>query len=270
MVIEPPIFHVGEASVRIGAQTIIDGLSFDLKAGEFLCILGPNGAGKSTCLKVLVGLTAVAEGEVLLSGVPVATTSRRELATKVSYVPQGDPGGFAFTVRSFVEMGRYPYLGPWQPLSLADREAVEQAMRTTEVHHLADRLIGSLSGGERQRTVIAAALAQGGRVLLLDEPTSFLDYRHQLQVLELLEHLHQEQGYTIIAVTHDLNSTLGLADRALALVAGRSVFFGPPGELLDDRRLEQIFDCPFSMVDAPGLDIPVLVPKRSRVGRGRP
>jgi iron complex transport system ATP-binding protein len=153
-------------------------------------------------------------------------------------------------------------------LSAADHDAVEEAMRTTEVRHLAQRLIGSLSGGERQRTVIAAALAQGGRTLLLDEPTSFLDYRHQIQVLDLLDRLHREQEYTIVTVTHDLNSTLEIADRALALVDGRSVFFGDPAALLDDDRLESIYGCAFTMVDRAAAKMPIVVPERPRSSAG--
>ncbi|MCD4748989.1 MAG: ABC transporter ATP-binding protein [Thermoanaerobaculales bacterium] len=244
-----PMIRAEEVSVQINHSVILDEVGFTLREAQFLTIIGPNGAGKSTLLKVIDGLIYPTGGKVEIAGRSLEEYDRRALARTVSFVPQGDPGGFGFTVRSFVEMGRYSYLKPWAPLSPDDRLAVKLAMKTTEVTHLADRFLGSLSGGERQRTLIAAALAQGGRVLLLDEPTSFLDYRHQVQVLELLEQLHSEKGYTIVVVTHDLNSTVPLSDLVLALKAGRVAFAGPPKELMDIAVLEEIFGGSFRLVD---------------------
>ncbi|MCK5378607.1 MAG: ABC transporter ATP-binding protein, partial [Acidobacteria bacterium] len=163
-------------------------------------------------------------------------------------------------------MSRYPYLGPWEPLSRRDREAVDQAMATTEVLHLSDRLLGTLSGGERQRTLIAAALAQGGRVVLLDEPTSYLDYRHQVQVLDLLDHLHRDLGYTLVVVTHDLNATVGCSDSVLALKDGRVAFAGTPEGLLDVDRLAAIYENDFELVKRGVGSVPLVVPTRG--GRG--
>lgn len=267
---EPPLLKIENVVVRYNGQTVLDQLSFELGRGEFLSILGPNGAGKSTCLKVLDGIIEPSAGRIELRGRPFSSLSRRELAKEISYVPQGDPGGLAFSVQAFVEMGRYPYLGPWQPLGPKDHEAVQEAMRRTEIDHLAERLIGSLSGGERQRTVIAAALAQGGSILLLDEPTSFLDYRHQVQILNLLDRLHCEHAYTIVAVTHDLNSTVAMSDVALALDRGRAVLFGKPEELFDVGRLEKIYKSPFSLIERPDGGAPIVVPERRGDSRGRP
>ena len=211
------MFRLSGLAVRLNGATLLDDISFDIGESEFLTVVGPNGAGKTTLLRVLDRLIKPSAGKVTLKGQDLGRFDRRHLARTVSFVPQTDLGGTDFTVRAFVEMGRYPYLGPWEPLGAGDREAVEQALATTEIAHLGDRLLGTLSGGERQRTLIAAALAQGGRVLLLDEPTSYLDYRHQVQVLDLLDHLNRDLGYTLVVVTHDLNATVGCSDSVMAL-----------------------------------------------------
>ncbi len=264
----PPVLQVEDLSVRLNGAEVLSRVNFEVGEGEFLTIIGPNGAGKSTLLRVLDGLVNPTRGQVRLVQSLLSTFDRRQLARIVSYVPQGDPGGVAFTVRAFVEMGRYAYLGPWSPLAAADLAAVDEALATTEVLHLADRQLGSLSGGERQRTLIAAALAQGGRLLLLDEPTSYLDYRHQIQVMDLLEHLHRDRGYAVVAVTHDLNLTVPLSDKVLALKEGEVSFHGRPEKLLDEQLLESIFSSPFSLIPVAGGP-PLIVPaRRNHLGSG--
>lgn len=256
------VFRLKEIGVRLNGAVLLDGISFELGGGEFLTVVGPNGAGKTTLLRVLDRLIKPTAGTIEIEGTDLAVIDRRQLARTVSHVPQADLGGSDFSVRAFVEMARYPYLGPWEPLGPGDHEAVEQAMETTEVAHLGDRLFGTLSGGERQRTLIAAALAQGGRVVLLDEPTSYLDYRHQVQVLDLLEHLHRDLGYTLVVVTHDLNATVGNSDSVLALKNGRVAFAGTPAGLLDGDRLAAIYDHEFELVERSGGRVPLVVPSR--------
>ena len=204
-------------------------------AGELLAIIGPNGAGKSTLLRALDGLQAAHRGRVEVDGRSVSGYRRRDLARVVSFVPQTDVPADDYTVRAFVEMGRYPHLATWSALTADDRRAVDEALELTEIDHLAARPMKTLSGGERQRVWIAAALAQGGTILLLDEPTSFLDYRHQVQILDLLGRLHAEGGYTVVAVTHDLNGLVADADSVLALVDGRVEFSGTAGGALRRR-----------------------------------
>lgn len=256
------VFRLNGIGVRFNGAILLDDISFELGGGEFLTVVGPNGAGKTTLLRILDRLVKPTEGSIELEGKDLAVIDRRQLARTVSYVPQTDLGGSDFTVRAFVEMARYPYLGLWEPLGTGDHEAVEQAMATTEVVHLGDRLFGTLSGGERQRTLIAAAVAQGGRVLLLDEPTSYLDYRHQVQVLNLLEHLHRDLGYTLVVVTHDLNATVGYSDSVLALKNGRIAFAGTPMGLLDGDRLAAIYENDFELVERTGGGVPLVVPSR--------
>lgn len=231
--------------------------------GEFLTVIGPNGAGKSTLLRCLDGILAPSNGRVLIDDRPVGDYGRRELARTVSYVPQPDAGPLDYSVRSFVEMGRFSHISSWAALTENDAKAVNDAMEVTGVVDLADRSMSSLSGGERQRASIAAALAQGGSILLLDEPTSFLDYRHQVQILDLLDRLHDENGMTIVAVTHDLNSTVASSDWVLALKDGRVAATGKPTELLDADALAAIYDARFRLIEGGHRGLPLVLPARN-------
>ena len=263
------VFRVEGLGVRLNGANLLDDIAFELGKGQFMTIVGPNGAGKTTLLRVLDGLIRPTGGVVLLEGRGLETFDRRKLAQIVSFVPQGGFGGSDFTVRAFVEMGRYPYLGPWEPHGSQDIEAVEQAMMTTEVKHLENRLLGTLSGGERQRTLIAGALAQGGRVLLLDEPTSFLDYRHQVQILDLLDHLNRDLRMTLIVVTHDLNATVGSSDSVLALKDGCVAYAGEPEGLLDTARLAGIYENEFELIPRGRGITPLVLPARGGSGLRR-
>jgi iron complex transport system ATP-binding protein len=255
--------QVTDLEVRLGEAEILRRVSLTVGRGEFLSVIGPNGAGKSTLLRCLDGIIPPSGGEVLVDGRRLPDYGRRELARAVSYVPQTEGSILDFTVRSFVEMGRYPFLRAWATLSAGDVAAVVEAMELTEVADLADRTLSSLSGGERQRATIAAALAQGGSILLLDEPTSFLDYRHQVQVLDLIDRLHRERGLTVVAVTHDLNSIVASADSVVALKDGRVAAAGRPAELLEVDVLAAIYDADFRLV-AGGYDgLPLVLPARN-------
>jgi iron complex transport system ATP-binding protein len=258
-----PRILVEDLAVRLGEAEILCEVSMSVKSGEFLSVIGPNGAGKSTLLRCLDGILRPSSGRVEIDGRPVADYGHRELARTVSYVPQPDAGPVEYTVRSFIEMGRYPHVGAWAALTEEDVEAVRRAMDLTGVAGLADRSMASLSGGERQRASIAAALAQSASILLLDEPTSFLDYRHQVQILDLLDQLHRESGLTIVAVTHDLNSTVASSDSVLALKRGRVVATGQPGELLNRDTLATIFEADFRLIDGGHRGYPVVLPARN-------
>ena len=258
-----PKIVVEDLSLRLGEAEILRDVSLRVEKGEFLTIIGPNGAGKSTLLRCLDGILEPSQGRVLIDDRPISGFGRRELARAVSYVPQPEAGPLDYIVRSFVEMGRYPHVNAWAALTEADVAAVTDAMELTGVADLADRSMSSLSGGERQRASIAAALAQGGSVLLLDEPTSFLDYRHQVQILDLLDRLHHENSLTIIAVTHDLNSTVASSDAVLALKNGRVAATGNPAELLDTEILASIYDADFRLIAGGHRDLPLVLPARN-------
>lgn len=257
-----PKILVEELSVRLGQAEILKRVSITVEPGGFVAVIGPNGAGKSTLLRCLDGLIQPASGRIVIDGRPLAELGRRELARTVSYVPQPDGGSLDYTVRSFVEMGRFPHLGSWAALTETDVLAVREAMELTEVAALAGRTMASLSGGERQRASIAAALAQGGSILLLDEPTSFLDYRHQVQILGLIDRLHRERALTVVAVTHDLNSTVASADAVIALKNGRVAFEGRPADLLREEALAAIYDADFRLVAGGHRGLPIVQPAR--------
>ena len=259
----PAAFAARELAVEVGGVEILRNLSFELARGEFLSVIGPNGAGKSTLIRCLGALIRPTAGEIELDGRPLSSFARRELARAVSYVPQADVRALPFTVRSFVEMGRYPHVGSWAALKAEDQAAVAEALESTDTLHLAERSMRSLSGGERQRVLIASALAQGGSILLLDEPTAFLDYRHQMQVVELLERLHGERGYTIVVATHDLNRMVAAADTALALRAGSVAYEGPVAGVFSVERLDSIYDTSFELVATTGRATPLVVPARN-------
>jgi len=261
--VNAPKILVEDLSVSFGEAEILHEVSLAVGRGEFLTVIGPNGAGKSTLLRCLDGILVPSHGRVFIDDRPLTEIGRRELARTVSYVPQPDAGPLDYSVRSFVEMGRFPHINAWAALTEADAEAVTDAMELTGVAELADRSMSSLSGGERQRASIAAALAQGGSILLLDEPTSFLDYRHQVQILDLLDRLHDESGMTIVAVTHDLNSTVASSDSVLALKDGRVAATGRPAELLDADVLAAIYDADFRLIAGGHRGLPLILPARN-------
>jgi iron complex transport system ATP-binding protein len=254
---------VSNASVVADEAPILCDVSVRIDPGSFLSVIGPNGAGKSTLVRCVAGLERPTRGSVTLDGDDLSDGSRRALARRISYVPQADARVLPFTVRAFVEMGRYPHLGSWASLGADDVQAVNQALDSTDALHLEDRSMGSLSGGERQRVFIAAALAQGGEYLLLDEPTTFLDYRHQMEIVELLERLHREEGLAVVTATHDLNSTVAVSDRVLALREGRAVFQGPAHEVLSEDLLQSIYGNRFNLISGGGRELPLVVPARN-------
>ena len=263
MTTEAPRIEVRGLEVRLGDADVLAGVDLTVAAGELLAVIGPNGAGKTTLLRSLDALQAIDGGEVSIDGRPVSAYRRRELARVISYVPQTDAPADGYTVRSFVEMGRYPYLAAWSALTADDRAVVDEALELTGTSHLQERSMKTLSGGERQRVGIAAALAQGGTILLLDEPTSFLDVQHQVQILDLLGRLHAEVGYTVVAVTHDLNGLVADADSVLALVDGRVRFSGSPAELFDASVLAGIFANDFVLVPGGRRGLPLVTPARN-------
>jgi iron complex transport system ATP-binding protein len=253
-----PVLEVEGLTVRIDGTTILDDVSLTIGPGELLSIIGPNGAGKSTLIRCLDGLVTPDRGVIRVMGRPLGAYPRRQLARIISYVPQTGTPAFQFSVGNFVEMGRYPHLGSWASLGAEDIAAVGSALAMTETDHLVDRSMASLSGGERQRVFVAAALAQGGSVLLLDEPTTYLDFRHQVQIVDLLERLNHDQGMTIVAATHDLNRTVPVSDTVVALREGRVVLHGPADLVFDSERLAAIYDTNFRLIPS-GADAPPLV-----------
>jgi iron complex transport system ATP-binding protein len=257
----PNAVDVRDFSLSLSGQRILDGVSFGVRRGETLAIVGPNGAGKTTLLKCLAGLLVGDSGEIRLDGRPLAAYGRKQLARRMSYVPQADSQPVPFTVEQFVLMGRYPYLSPFSPVSREDRDVARGAMEQTDTAQFSERRLDTLSGGERQKVYIAAALAQGGEILLLDEPTTFLDYHHQEDICRVLGETARRRNLTMISVTHDVNRAAIASDRIVALRWGRVVFLGTPAEIMRPDVLHEIYQSEFTLVDHPRMGLPMIVPQ---------
>lgn len=234
---------------------IIDNISMSLSRGEFLGIIGPNGAGKSTMLRLLCGILRPKQGEIQLFGKNLHEQSQRTIAQNIAFVPQETHFALNFSVEDVVLMGRYPYKRPFQPEDQKDHMAVEHAMNAANVEQFRNRPINSLSSGERQRVVIARALAQAPRILLLDEPTSHLDLHHQHTIMELLEKLNDE-GISIVVVHHDLNLASLYCKNLILIHEGKIYAEGKPAELLNKRMLKEVYGTEVTIVRHPEKKVP--------------
>jgi len=239
----------------------LDGVSMDVPAGSLYTVLGPNGSGKSTLMKALLGVLPVASGTAEVDGRPTGAWSRRELARAVGVVPQAETIAFPLKVREMVAMGRYPHMGPLGTAGDADRTAIARALDQCDVAHLAERDVMTLSGGELQRARIARALAQDPRALVLDEPTSSLDIRHEMAILELLR-ASADAGITVLVVTHGLDLAGRFADRMLLLAQGRVAAEGVPSDVLTSEVLEAVYRWPIAVHEDASTGTPRVTPLR--------
>jgi len=238
-----------------GRRAVRD-IDASIASGEMVAVLGPNGAGKTTLLKLAAGLLRATAGEALVDGRDVTTWPRRRLAQCVAYLPQETAPAFSFSVALMVELGRAPFQRGLGGLSPADRQAIEQALHDTATAELADRSFAELSGGERRRVLLAMALAQQPRLLLVDEPTAHLDLRFQLEVLRLLRALNQQRGVTVVAAMHDLNLASLFFNRLLLLRDGQLLADGTPRAMLTAERLAQAYDTQVMILPHPGTGRP--------------
>jgi iron complex transport system ATP-binding protein len=250
--------------LRYGDRTIVDGLDLELPGGAVTAIVGPNACGKSTLLRGLVRLLDPAAGTVTLDGADIHRMPARTLAKRMGLLPQQPVTPEAVTVEALVRLGRYPHQRMLSPWSKADQAAVEDALERTGTAELRDRQVDRLSGGQRQRVWIALALAQETDLLLLDEPTTFLDLRHQLDVLDLVADLHAEAGRTVVMVLHDLGQAARYADHLVVLKDGRLAAAGPPAEVLTAELVEAVFGVPCLVVPDPETGTPLVVPRARR------
>ncbi|WP_121743340.1 ABC transporter ATP-binding protein [Natronorubrum halophilum] len=222
-------------------EPIIGGESIAAEPGAVTALVGPNGSGKSTLLKGLANQLAPEGGSVLLGGDDVQSMGTKALARKLGLLSQESTSPSSITVEDLVYHGRYPHRGFFETVSEADREAVDRAIKLAGCGHLLEREVGSLSGGQKQLAWIAMALAQETDVLLLDEPTTFLDLHHQLAVLEIIEHLREESDITVVVVLHDIEQAARLADRMVVLENGEIRARGAPEEVVTEALLEEVF-----------------------------
>ncbi|RAO49246.1 Spermidine/putrescine import ATP-binding protein PotA [Micromonospora saelicesensis] len=241
-------------------RTVLDGLDLDLPTDAFTVIVGPNACGKSTLLRTMARLLTPRRGTVLLDGTAIRELPTREVARRLGVLPQSPLVPEGVTVADLVGRGRQPYQRWWRQWSSEDGAAVDQAMALADVTDLADRPVDSLSGGQRQRVWIAMTLAQDTDALLLDEPTTFLDLAHQVEVLDLLHRLRSERGRTVVAVLHDLNQAARYADHLVAMRAGAVVAAGPPREILTADLVRDVFGLACVVVPCPVTGAPLVVP----------
>lgn len=237
------IFELHDVWASYGGAPVLKGVSLEIGEGEVLGIAGPNSTGKTTLLRVLSKVLIPSRGSIRLLGQEMGQLSRFEVARIVACVPQEVQLVFPFTVKEMVLMGRYPHARHSFFETPEDLVVAEEAMVATGVLPLADKFLDQLSGGERQRAVIARALAQRPKVLLLDEPTVHLDLHHQAAILNLLKTLNRERRTTLVLVSHDLSVAATLTDRLLLLKKGEVYRIGPPEEVLEEKTLEEVYGC---------------------------
>ncbi|MFE6687082.1 ABC transporter ATP-binding protein [Streptomyces sp. NPDC057743] len=250
-------------------RTVVEGLDLDVPDGAVTVVVGPNACGKSTLLRALGRLLRPRSGAVLLDGTDLARIPTRKIAQSLGLLPQTPVAPEAITVADLVARGRQPHQRWWQQWSGQDERAVAEAMTRTDVAALADRPVDELSGGQRQRVWIAMALAQETDLLLLDEPTTYLDIAHQVEVLDLVRQLNHERGRTVVAVLHDLNQAARYADHLVAMKAGRVVAQGPPEKTVTADLVQEVFGLASVVVPDPVTGSPLVVPGRPWEGKAR-
>ncbi|MFD4112019.1 ABC transporter ATP-binding protein [Streptomyces niveus] len=249
-----------ELTLAYDDRTVVHDLELAVPDGRVSVIVGPNACGKSTTLRALGRLLKPKSGSVLLDGEELARIPTRKIAQSIGLLPQSPTAPEAITVADLVSRGRQPHQHWWQQWSEEDERAVTEAMARTDVTDLAERSVDELSGGQRQRVWIAMALAQETDLLLLDEPTTFLDIAHQVEVLDLVRRLNHEQGRTVVIVLHDLNQAARYADHLVAMKSGRIVAEGHPGEIVTAELVREVFGLESVVVPDPVTGSPLVVP----------
>jgi iron complex transport system ATP-binding protein len=265
----PPL-ALGDVAFAYGERQVLDRVELEVVAGEVVGLLGPNGSGKSTLVRIASGVLGGYRGSVRLAGDEIRSLAPREVARRVAVVPQESTFAFGYTALEVVLLGRHPHLAGTVFESRADVELAREALRRAGALELESRAIHELSSGERQRVVFAKALAQAAPLLLLDEPTSFLDIRHQVELCDLVHELAHEKGRAVLAVLHDLNLAAEYCDRIVLIREGRIAASGPAAEVLTCAYLKQVYETEVT-VDVNDLTGRVLVaPLSRRRSRGGP
>jgi iron complex transport system ATP-binding protein len=255
-------------SFRYDSQWCLEGIDFELKEGEIVGMIGPNGSGKSTLLKIMDGLLRAQKGEILLLNRPLSEYTRGDIARRIAMVPQESTFRFPFSAFEVVLMGRFPHLGPFPFEGEEDREIAQHSMELTGTLDLAPRSINEVSGGEKQRVLIARALTQKARIILLDEPTSFLDIRHKVEIFELISTLSRTEGLSVVIVSHDLSLAAQYCHRMLLLDKGGVYKVGVPAEVITADTISAVYQCPVFVDENPMSKTPrVTVVSKRKEGR---
>ncbi len=253
-----------------GGEPVIKDISFSTTSGSFVGIIGPNGAGKTTFLRMLSRVLHPAAGRITVDGKDIYKMPIKEFAASVAFVSSESGVMFPFTCLEIVMMGRFPYLHPLRGESERDLAAVERAIEMTDCSDLVSRQIDQLSAGERQRVFIARALAQGPRLIFLDEPTAHLDISHQVQILDLIKDLSERENITIVAVFHDLNLASEYCDTLMLMDGGRIAALGAPKEVISYELIEKVYKTVVVVRDNPvsGKPYVLLAPRIKKPGKG--
>lgn len=253
------------AGLSIGYQDVpvIDQLSVDILDGAITAIVGPNACGKSTLLRGLARLLKPAGGQVILDGQDITTLHTKEVARRLGLLPQTSIAPEGITVADLVSRGRFPHQTAFRQWSRGDEAAVAEALRYTGVADLAGRLVDELSGGQRQRVWVAMVLAQQTSLILLDEPTTYLDIAHQVELLDLFALLNREQARTVVAVLHDLNHACRYADQIIAMKSGAVVAQGAPCDVITEQLVESVYGLKCQIIDDPQTGTPLVIPRAS-------
>lgn len=246
-------------STGYGTREVIENLGFEVPPGSFTVIIGPNACGKSTLLRALANLLPAHAGQVILNGENIARLPAKELARQIGILPQSPLVPEGITVRRLVAFGRHPYRGLFGGWTKEDAEAVEDALARTRLVPLQDRLVDELSGGQRQRVWIAMALAQQTELLLLDEPTTYLDIAHQIDILDLCQNLNRA-GRTLVAVLHDLNQAIRYATHLVVMKEGRIIAEGIPERIVTTDLIGQVFGIDCLLTKDPVTCKPLVIP----------
>ena len=232
---------VKQLSVTLGNRHILHDISVSIPMGKITTLIGPNGCGKSTLLRSMIGYISSPSESVTIFAKPLSSYSQNQLARQMAFLPQVPNMPKDMTVEELVYCGRYPYQNWWKNTAKEDREIVDYALSITKTDHLRHQLIPSLSGGERQRVWIAMALAQEPKLLVLDEPTTYLDINHQLEIMELLKRLNKEQGLTVLMVLHDLTQAVQYSDYMAVIKAGHLIAAGNTKDITSDSLFKEVF-----------------------------
>ncbi|SEF89526.1 heme ABC transporter ATP-binding protein [Paenibacillus sp. UNC499MF] len=257
-----PIIEVQGAGKSFGGTRVLKDIRFEVKPGEFFGIIGPNGSGKSTLLRLVSGVDPLTEGRILLQGKEVAGYSRKELARWLAVLQQDALPPLGFTVREVVEMGRFPFQN-WLGEDREDAAAlVDRIMRRLDLEALADRTVENLSGGQKQRVALAKVMAQEPRLLLLDEPTTYLDIGYQMQLMDYVRQWQREEGLTVVAVLHDLNLAALYCERLLVVHEGEGVSIGTPEEIMRSELIRDVYGTEPIVLEHPEHGIPQILLRR--------
>jgi iron complex transport system ATP-binding protein len=255
--------HAQDITVGYGGAPVVHDLTVEIPDGQVTTIVGPNGCGKSTLLRTLARLLAPTSGRVVLDGSPITSLGTRDIATRLSLLPQSPVAPEGLLVRDLVGRGRHPHQRWFAQWSHQDEEVVEAAMAMTDTTDLRDRPLDQLSGGQRQRAWIAMTLAQDTDLVLLDEPTTYLDLAHQVEVLELVCRLNRERSRTVAMVLHDLNLAARYSDLVVVMHEGRIVTQGSPADVFTAELLRDVFSLEAEILADPRTGLPIVIPLSS-------